>query len=72
MKPIKVKVQPLTANAFEPYGRMLENREPIFPEVEPGEAQAEVADNGMVEALHADVVEAHVMRRPAVAERLTV
>jgi len=32
---IKVKVEPLTAEAFRPFGRMLENKEPVFPEVTP-------------------------------------
>src|SRR5258708_7348015 len=41
-------------------------------EVEPGEAQAELADHGMVEVLDADVVEAHVVGGPAGAERLAV
>ncbi len=36
---IKVKVQPLTAEAFRPYGQMLETKQPIFPEVEPGEGR---------------------------------
>jgi ureidoglycolate hydrolase len=36
---IKVKVQPLTAEAMRPYGQMLESKQPIFPEVEPGEGR---------------------------------
>lgn len=39
---IKVKVRPLTAEAFRPYGRMLENREPVFPEVDPGEGRVAI------------------------------
>lgn len=42
MKPIKVKVQPITADAFSPYGQMLENRQPIYPEVEPGEGRVAI------------------------------
>ena len=34
---IKVTLQPLSAEAFQPYGQMLETKQPIFPEVEPGE-----------------------------------
>src|ERR1700730_12818623 len=40
--------------------------------VHPGEAQAELADHGMVEVLDADVVEAHIVRGPTGAERLAV
>jgi len=36
---IKVRLQPLTAEAFHPYGQMLESKQPIFPEVEPGEGR---------------------------------
>src|SRR5215467_11057900 len=36
---IKVKVQPLTAEAMRPYGQMLESKQPIFPQVEPGEGR---------------------------------
>ncbi|MGH7932258.1 MAG: ureidoglycolate lyase [Candidatus Binataceae bacterium] len=39
---IKVKVEPLTAEAFRLYGRMLEIKEPIFPEVEPGEGRVAI------------------------------
>ena len=39
---IKVRVKPLTAEAFRPYGRMLENKEPVFPEVEPGEGRVAI------------------------------
>ena len=28
---IKVKVEPLTAEAFRPFGRMLEDKEPVYP-----------------------------------------
>jgi hypothetical protein len=40
--------------------------------VQPVVAQAEVANDGMVELLDAGVVEAHVVRGPADAERLAV
>lgn len=36
---IKVKLQPLSAEAFRPYGQMLESKQPIFPEVEPEEGR---------------------------------
>ena len=36
---LKIKLQPLTAEAFRPYGQMLENKRPILPEVEPGEGR---------------------------------
>ncbi len=39
---IKLKVQPLTVEAFKPYGRMLENKQPILPEVEPGEGRVAI------------------------------
>lgn len=39
---IKVKVQPLSAEAFRPYGQMLESKRPIFPEVEPGEGRVAI------------------------------
>jgi len=42
IQPIKVKVQPLTADALRPYGQMLENRQPVFPEVEPGEGRVAI------------------------------
>lgn len=41
-QPVKINVQPLTAHGFEPYGNMLENRQPIFPEVEPGEGRVAI------------------------------
>jgi hypothetical protein len=31
---VRIKVQPLTAEAFRPYGYMLETKQPLFPEVE--------------------------------------
>jgi hypothetical protein len=34
---IKVKMEPISAEAFRPFGRMLENKEPVFPEVDSGE-----------------------------------
>ena len=40
---VKVKIQPLTAEAFKPYGQMLEcDKGPIFPEVEPGEGRVAI------------------------------
>jgi len=39
---IRLKVQPLTAEGFRPYGQMLENKQPIFPEVEPGEGRVAI------------------------------
>jgi hypothetical protein len=41
-QPIRLKVQPLTAESFRPYGQMLENKQPIFPEVEPGEGRVAI------------------------------
>jgi len=39
---IKIELQPLTAEAFQPYGQMLENKQPIFPEVTPGEGRVAI------------------------------
>ena len=39
---IKVKLQPFNAEAFKPYGQMLESKQPIFPEVEPGEGRVAI------------------------------
>jgi len=39
---IKVKVEPITAEAFRPFGRMLEDKEPVFPEVDPGEGRVAI------------------------------
>jgi ureidoglycolate hydrolase len=39
---IRIKVQPLNPEAFRPYGHMLENRQPLFPEVEPGEGRVAI------------------------------
>jgi ureidoglycolate hydrolase len=36
---VKVKVQPLNEEAFKPYGQILKQKQPIFPEVEPGEGR---------------------------------
>src|SRR5437763_7594918 len=36
---VRIKVQRLTAEAFRPYGYMLEGKQPLFPEVEPGEGR---------------------------------
>src|SRR5688572_24619347 len=41
-EPIKVKVQPLIAAAFKPYGQMLENKQPIFPDVDAGEGRVAI------------------------------
>ncbi len=35
---IKVKVQPLSAEAFRPYGQVLESRHPVYPKVEGGQS----------------------------------
>jgi hypothetical protein len=54
-------------------GGVGEDRQPgVCGEVEPVEAQVELADGGMVEVLDAAVVEADVVRGPAVAERLAL
>jgi ureidoglycolate hydrolase len=34
---ITVKVQPLSADAFRPYGQVLESRHPLYPEVDDGQ-----------------------------------
>ncbi len=39
---VRLKVQPLTAEAFRPYGHMLESKHPLFPEVEPGEVRVAI------------------------------
>ena len=39
---IKVKVQPLSAEAFRPYGQVLESKQPIFPETEEGRVAIEL------------------------------
>ena len=36
---LKVRLQPLTAEAFCPYGQMLESKQPLFPEVESGKGR---------------------------------
>jgi len=35
---LKVRVQPLSAEAFRPYGQVLESRHPVYPEVEGGQS----------------------------------
>jgi ureidoglycolate hydrolase len=35
---IKVNVQPLTSDAFRPYGQVLESRHPLYPEVDSGQS----------------------------------
>lgn len=54
---IKVKVEPLTADAFRPFGQMLESRQPVFPEVEPGEGRV--------------AIELLTLKRPANPRRLS-
>jgi ureidoglycolate hydrolase len=39
---IKLKLQPLTPEVFKPYGQVLENRQPVLPEVEPGRVAIEL------------------------------
>jgi ureidoglycolate hydrolase len=39
---IKIKLQPLTPEAFHPYGHMLENKQPLFPEVTANEGRVAV------------------------------
>jgi ureidoglycolate hydrolase len=36
---IRLRLQPLTPEAFKPYGQMLETRQPVLPEVEPGQGR---------------------------------
>jgi len=36
---VRIKMQPLTPEAFRPYGHMLESKQPLFPEVESGEGR---------------------------------
>ncbi len=54
---IKVKVEPLTAEAFRPYGRMLESKAPVFPEVDAGEGRV--------------AIELLTLKRPANPRRLS-
>jgi ureidoglycolate hydrolase len=39
---VRLKLQPLTAGAFRPYGQLLETKQPIFPEVESGEGRVAI------------------------------
>jgi len=39
---VKIKVEPLTEEAIKPYGHMLQQKHPIFPEVEPGEGRVAI------------------------------
>jgi ureidoglycolate hydrolase len=39
---IKIKLKPLTPEAFRPYGQMLENKQPLFPEVASSEGRVAV------------------------------
>jgi ureidoglycolate hydrolase len=36
---VKIKVQPLNEEAFKPFGSVLKQKQPIFPEVDPGEGR---------------------------------
>ncbi|MGH8011301.1 MAG: ureidoglycolate lyase [Candidatus Binataceae bacterium] len=36
---IRLKLRPLTAEAFSAYGKVLESKQPLLPEVEPGEGR---------------------------------
>lgn len=39
---LKLDIKPLTADAFRAYGQMLENKQPIFPEVVAGEGRVAI------------------------------
>ena len=39
---VKIKIQPLTAEAFQPYGKVLERGELIYPESEEGRVAMEL------------------------------
>jgi len=39
---IKLKIQPLTPTSFDAYGKMLETKQPIFPEVDAGEGRVAI------------------------------
>ena len=39
---IKVKIKPLTAEAFAPYGTVLERKKLVYPEVEEGKVAMEM------------------------------
>src|SRR5712692_11402313 len=39
---IKIKIQPLTAEAFRPYGQVLEGKHLVYPEVEDGRVAMEM------------------------------
>ena len=39
MEVIKVKVEPLTEEGIKPYGHILQQKMPLFPEVDPGEGR---------------------------------
>lgn len=39
---IRLRLKPLTAEEFRLYGQMLENKEPVFPEVEPGQGRVAI------------------------------
>jgi ureidoglycolate hydrolase len=55
-EPVRIKLEPLNAEAFAPYGQVLESKQPIFPEVEPGEGRVAM-----------EIIKA---KRPANARRL--
>ncbi|MGH7917889.1 MAG: ureidoglycolate lyase [Candidatus Binataceae bacterium] len=39
---IRLKLRPLTAEVFGAYGKVLESKQPLFPEVEPGEGRVAI------------------------------
>jgi ureidoglycolate hydrolase len=39
---IKLKIVPITAGGFTPYGKMLESKQPIFPDVDQGEGRVAI------------------------------
>ena len=41
-RPSSSRLQPLTPETFKPYGQVLENRQPVLPEVEPGEGRVAI------------------------------
>ena len=39
---VKIKMQPLTPEAFEPYGKLLQSKKLIYPETEEGKVAMEL------------------------------
>ena len=39
---VKIKIQPLTPEAFEPYGKLLQSKKLIYPETEKGQVAMEL------------------------------